>query len=61
MLEEQDFETEKKIKCPSLFLFNVAIFLLEMGQNQQSPLKNQKKSTRDYTGMLTFFLSLTHF
>ena len=59
MVKELDFEAEKnqnkckKIKYPTLFLCNLAIVLLEMGQNQQSPLKNQKKSTMNYTG-LTF-------
>ena len=46
MVKERDFEAEKmksfflKIKYPSL-----SIYLLELGQNQQSPLKNQKTST----------------
>ena len=59
MVKELDFESEKnrkqckkckKIKHPTLVLCLMAIFQLEMGQNQQSLLKNQIKSTRDYTG-----------
>ena len=48
---EVDCETEKKIKqkknsFPTLLLCVVAVFPLEMGQNQQLPLKNLIKSTR---------------
>ena len=58
MVKERDFEAEKnqnkckKIQHPTLVLCLMAIFHLEMGQNQQSLLKNQIKSTRDPTGFL---------
>ena len=45
MVKERDFEAEKiqiirkKIRYPTLFLCFMTIFLLEMGQNQQLPLK----------------------
>ena len=41
--------------CFVVVVCYIAIFLLEMCQNQQSPLKNKKKSTRDYTGTLLTF------
>jgi hypothetical protein len=44
-VKEANFEAEKKIGFPTL-LCVVAVFSLEMGQNQQSPLKNLMKSTR---------------
>ena len=46
MVKDWDYVAEiikinvKKIKYPTLLLCIMAIFLLEMGQNQQSPLKN---------------------
>ena len=52
MVKEQDFEAEKneckKVKHPTLLLCLMDIFLLEIGQNQQSPLKSLKKSLVDF-------------
>jgi hypothetical protein len=49
LVKEANFEAEKKINIkrfsfPSLLLCVKAVFLLEMGQNQQSQLKNLIKS-----------------
>ena len=41
----------KNIKYP-IFLCVMAIFQLEMGQNQQLPLKYQKKSTSPATALV---------
>ena len=51
MVKDRDFEAEKiqiirkKIRYPTLLFCLIPIFLLEMGQNQQLPLRYQNKST----------------
>ena len=65
MVKERDFEPEKyQNKCkkhPTLVLCLIAIFRLEMGQNQLSLLKNQIKSTRDSTGFWVTIVDLEPF
>ena len=51
MVKELDFEAEKKAlksnTSPTLFFCLMAIFLLEMSQNQQLPQNKSEKSQHD--------------